>query len=211
MSQSDEDPATQLEHEEHEEHEGPPPERAGVTDELFAAAVREARERRKMSQGELARRMADRGFPYYQQTVRRIEDGRRKVSVGEAKALAQILETTIDQLTWPTQEASAAAQLDMNITRAGQAYEEIGRWTGTLMWALGQLETTVANTMGMTFHEPRKMQILLREAEAVLKFTPEGAVASMRAAREAEREAALASLRAELENAASEEDGDERR
>src|ERR1700760_1636093 len=132
MSQPDEDPATQLEHKEHGEHEGSPPERAGVTDELFAAAVREARERRKMSQGELARRMADRGFPYYQQTVRRIEDGRRKVSVGEAKSLAQILETTIDQLPWPTQEASAAALLDMNIRRAGQAYEEIGRWTGTL-------------------------------------------------------------------------------
>jgi hypothetical protein len=54
------------------------------------------------------------------------------------------------------------------------------------------------------------MQILLREAEAVLKFTPEGAVASMRAASEAEREAALASLRSELESAASGKDGDER-
>jgi transcriptional regulator with XRE-family HTH domain len=198
MSQSADHPATQLEH---EENEGPPPEPAGMADELFAAGVREQRERLKMSQGELARRMDARGFPYYQQTVRRIEDGRRKVSVGEAKALAQILDTTMDQLTWPTQEASAAAQLDMNIARAGQAYEEIGKWTGTLLWALGQLETTVAQAKGMTFHEARKMQVLLREAEAVLKFTPEGAVASMRAAREAEREAALASLRAELENA----------
>jgi transcriptional regulator with XRE-family HTH domain len=210
MSEPEEHPSTQLEHEEQEEHEGLPPERAGVTDDLFAAAVREARERKKMSQGELARRMADRGFPYYQQTIRRIEDGRRKVSVGEAKALAQILETTIDQLTWPTQEASAAALLDMNITRAGQAYEEISRWTGTLLWALGQLETAAAEAKGMTFHEPRKMQVLLREAEAVMKFTPEGAVASMRAAHEAERQAALASLRAELESAASGKDGDER-
>ena len=33
---------------------------------LFAIQVRETRERLKMSQGELARQMSTRGFPYYQ-------------------------------------------------------------------------------------------------------------------------------------------------
>lgn len=63
----------------------------GLTDQQFALIIREARERLKMSQGELARQMAARGFPYYQQTIRRIEEGRRKVSVGEAVALAVTL------------------------------------------------------------------------------------------------------------------------
>ena len=57
-----------------EDEEGPAAEPAGVVDELFAIQVHETRERLKMSQGELARQMSTRGFPYYQQTVRRIED-----------------------------------------------------------------------------------------------------------------------------------------
>ena len=85
---------------------------AGVADTNFAANVRETRERLKMSQGELARRMSDQGIPYYQQTVRRVEDGKRKVSVGEGGALAEILRTTVDRLTWPGREASTAALLD---------------------------------------------------------------------------------------------------
>src|SRR6516164_3759995 len=84
-----------------ENGQAPRPEPAGLADERFAANIREERERRKLSQGELARRMAERGYPYYQQTIRRIEEGRRKVSVGEAKALAEILGTTMDRLTLP--------------------------------------------------------------------------------------------------------------
>ncbi|MGH3201088.1 MAG: helix-turn-helix transcriptional regulator [Streptosporangiaceae bacterium] len=159
-----------------EEKEGPVAEPAGVVDELFAIQVRETRERLKMSQGELARQMSARGFSYYQQTVRRIEDGRRKVGVGEAKALAQILGTTVDRLTWPGREASAAALLDMSIARAEQAYEQIASWTATLLWALGQLGTTVGETEGKSFREAEKMAGILREAADVLRLTPEAAV-----------------------------------
>jgi transcriptional regulator with XRE-family HTH domain len=159
-----------------EEEEGPAAEPAGIVDELFAIQVRETRERLKMSQGELARRMSARGFPYYQQTVRRIEDGRRKVSVGEAKALAEILGTTVDRLTWPGREASAAVLLDLSIGRALQAYEQIASWTATLLWALAQLGTTVGETEDKTFREVEKMQEILREAAEVLKLTPEAAV-----------------------------------
>jgi transcriptional regulator with XRE-family HTH domain len=159
-----------------EEEEGPPAEPAGMVDELFAIQVRETRERLKMSQGELARQMSARGFPYYQQTVRRIEDARRKVSVGEAKALAEILGTTMDRLTWPDREASAAALLDMSIGRAQQAYEQIAAWTATLLWAQGQLGTTVGETEGKTFREAQNMREILAEAALMLQLTPEAAV-----------------------------------
>src|SRR6516225_8155876 len=91
-----------------ENEQAPSAEPAGLADERFATNIREERERQKLSQGELARRMADRGFPFYQQTIRRIEEGRRKVSVGEAKAIAEILDTTVDQLTASVPEADAA-------------------------------------------------------------------------------------------------------
>ena len=158
------------------EEEPPHVEPASLADELFAIQIRETRERRKMSQGELARQMSARGSPFYQQTIRRIEEGRRKVSVGEAKALAEILGTSVDRLTWPGQEASAAALLDMSIGRAQEAYEQIASWTATLLWALRQLQTTVGETEGKTFREAEKMQQILDEGCYVLQYTPEAAV-----------------------------------
>jgi DNA-binding transcriptional MerR regulator len=113
------------------EKEGPAPDPAGVVDELFAIQVRETRERLKMSQGELARQMSARGFPYYQQTVRRIEDSQRKVSVGEAKALAEILGTTIDRLTEPVSAKEAGYRGPTACAAAGITYKQLDYWART--------------------------------------------------------------------------------
>ncbi len=114
-----------------EEEEGPAAEPAGVVDELFAIQVRETRERLKMSQGELARQMSTRGFPYYQQTVRRIEDSRRKVSVGEAKALAEILGTTIDRLTEPVPAEETGYREPTACAAAGITRRQLDYWAQT--------------------------------------------------------------------------------
>ncbi len=113
------------------EREGTVPDPAGVVDELFAIQVRETRERLKMSQGELARQMSARGFPYYQQTVRRIEDSQRKVSVGEAKALAEILGTTIDRLTEPVSAKEAGYRGPTACAAAGITYRQLDYWART--------------------------------------------------------------------------------
>jgi DNA-binding transcriptional MerR regulator len=118
------------------EREGPIADPAGVVDELFAIQVRETRERLKMSQGELARQMSARGFPYYQQTVRRIEDSQRKVSVGEAKALAEILGTTIDRLTEPVSAEPVSAEETgyrgpTACAAAGITYRQLDHWART--------------------------------------------------------------------------------
>jgi DNA-binding transcriptional MerR regulator len=111
--------------------EGPGADPAGVVDKLFAIQVRETRERLKMSQGELARQMSARGFPYYQQTVRRIEDSQRKVSVGEAKALAEILGTTIDRLTEPVSAEGAGYREPTVCAAAGITLRQLDYWTKT--------------------------------------------------------------------------------
>ena len=67
----------------------------GSVDQHFAQILKEARNGAGMSQGKLAKLMTGYGFPYYQQTVRRIEDAKRKVSVGEAAALAVILDLDV--------------------------------------------------------------------------------------------------------------------
>jgi len=113
------------------EQEGTDADPAGVVDELFAIQVRETRDRLKMSQGELARQMSARGFPFYQQTVRRIEDSQRKVSVGEAKALAEILGTTIDRLTEPLPAAETGYRGPTACAAAGITYKQLDYWART--------------------------------------------------------------------------------
>jgi transcriptional regulator with XRE-family HTH domain len=160
---------------------------AGLADEWFAANIREERARLKMSQGELARQMAERGFPYYQQTVRRIEEGRRKVSVGEAKALAKILGTTMDRLTWPGQSASAAALLSTYTGRAYSAQEQIATWTGTLLHAQFQLELTIEETERADCFGSEDVGRLVDEAKMAQALTPEEAIAQGRQDHEALR------------------------
>lgn len=65
----------------------------------FGATLREAREARGVSQAQLAVEMRERGFDFHQQTVYKIESGNRKVTVGEAVGLADVLGLeTIDRL-----------------------------------------------------------------------------------------------------------------
>jgi transcriptional regulator with XRE-family HTH domain len=72
-----------------------------ATDDIAAAAgidrnvatnVREHRDRCGMSQEELAQQMSDRGFGFSQATIWKIESGQRPVRLGEAVALAEILQ-----------------------------------------------------------------------------------------------------------------------
>lgn len=76
-------------------------------DERFGANVRRLREARGLSQHELARRLADVGLEgFHQTTVSRIEKGERPARLGEAKAIAQLLDSTIENML--TQGESAA-------------------------------------------------------------------------------------------------------
>jgi transcriptional regulator with XRE-family HTH domain len=185
MSQPEPNPSSEPDA---ENEQAPRAEPAGLADERFAANIREERGRRKLSQGELARRMAERGFPYYQQTVRRIEEGRRKVSVGEATALAEILGTTMDRLTWPGRAASAGALLDMTIARGQNGWEAIAEGTGELLWAQYQLEVSIAEAERAGYYGSDKIRVITDEARAVMQMVPEDAVAEGRKHHEELRE-----------------------
>ena len=67
------------------------PAAAGVIDEWVAWNIRLRREGLGMSQADLAKEMAALGWKYYPQTVHRVEQGQRKVTIGEAEALARIV------------------------------------------------------------------------------------------------------------------------
>lgn len=159
---------------------GPPPLKAGVEDTWLAGNIRERRKALQMSQGELARRMADLGWPWYQQTVRRAEDGSRKIIAGELKALARIFGTGTDRLMMPGREASAAALLEHSVHSAQEAWEQIARWTESFEAAQRQLSLTVSETGAADFRESPSIAALLKEARETLGLTAESAVAAGR-------------------------------
>lgn len=158
---------------------GPPPIRAGVEDEWLAANVRERRTALGLSQGEIARRMADLGWPWYQQTVRRIEQGSRKAVAGEAQALARILGTTVDRLMMPGREASIAGLLEMKTHSAIDAWENIAGWTASLEAAQHHLAHTIAEAEGSPYRDSPLVAGLLTEARQVLALTAESAIADL--------------------------------
>lgn len=67
-------------------------------DLVFARQFRAERERTGMTQDEVAREMVKRGHDFHQQTVYKLENSRRKVSIGEAVDLADTLGVPVDAL-----------------------------------------------------------------------------------------------------------------
>ena len=59
---------------------------------LAAELLRRARQERGLTQVDLADEMAQRGFRWSQPTVARVENGRRHLSLSEARALMDLLE-----------------------------------------------------------------------------------------------------------------------
>lgn len=90
-------------------------------DQKLAQRIREVREEQSLSQGDLAKRMRERGLEgFQQQTVARIESGNRKVTFGEAIALATALNHTPEGLLGEDGE-EALVQRGANVARTASA------------------------------------------------------------------------------------------
>ncbi len=150
-----------------------------LTEERFAANLRAIRDERGISQGRLADEMAARGWPWRQQTVTRVETGRRMVRLGEAKAVAEILHTSLDRLTWPTAEARLVESLAGWMRTARTAYRAIASQTHELLRAEQSLRDAVAETDAASAQHALGKLVLDATADArnVLQLTPEAAVA----------------------------------
>ena len=96
-----------------------------------------------MSQVEVATLMADRGWAFHQQTVSEIENGTRKVSLGEATDLAHCINSTVDALTRPEGLAMESAELLGAATVVRTAKKEFSRARRALDGAVERLERAV--------------------------------------------------------------------
>lgn len=102
-------------------------------DEWAAECVRDERTRRGWSTAELARRMTEAGCPISQSSVWDIENRKppRRISIGEAVALARVFGMSIQDLVQPPRDAAA----QLSDLRAG-----ISTMNVAAMLALDELE-----------------------------------------------------------------------
>jgi transcriptional regulator with XRE-family HTH domain len=76
------------------------PQQPPTREEMFSASVRHLRRARAWTQTDLARAMKTRGFDnFHQQTIQRIEDGKRPVRLEEAYALAAELGSSVELMS----------------------------------------------------------------------------------------------------------------
>lgn len=149
----------------------------GVIDDWVAANIRAYREQLGMSQADVAQKMAALGWKYYPQTVHRIESGQRKVTVGEAQALAQLFNTTVEGLTWPDLAKNAAAWFTMFADRADDAFTKIVVQVRELLFAREYLTQGLADAERRGMGDQEAVRVSLMRARATLdSATPESAV-----------------------------------
>lgn len=80
---------------------------ASITEAFSGARLRDIRERAGLYQHDIAARLKDRGIPAHQSVVSQWENGRQAPMVGTLKALAEVLDVTVDDLL-DTDTAGAA-------------------------------------------------------------------------------------------------------
>lgn len=147
-----------------------------LIEQRFVANLRVVREERGISQGCLAGEMAARGWPWRQQTVTRVETGRRMVRLGEAQAVAEILGTSLDVLMMGTGQARIIEHLADLIRKARASHRLIAVATIELLRARELLRTNPVVVVGGDGESSQVLQVVA-EARDVQHLTPEGAVA----------------------------------
>ena len=167
------------------------PHRASTDDANFAANMRFMREQRGWSQGDFARRLTQEGLDgFHQTTVSRIEKMERPVRLGEARGIARVLGTTLEEMVEAARDVKIANDLEECYRdvrrqgwRIGAAVEDYLESQGKLARALDraravQVEQGLPNgTLGETImRHMSNSQALLKKTyiDAINEWFSEG-------------------------------------
>jgi hypothetical protein len=102
------------------------------------------------------------------------------VRLGEALAVAEILDTNLMHLTASTRETTAVTLLAGSTSAAKRAFGQIVEWTQTLLSAQHQLRTAVAEVKRDGYLDSSLVRDVAGKAAELLQVTPEQAVADGR-------------------------------
>lgn len=93
----------------------------------FVQRMRTRRERDEMSQTELARAAASKGLAFHQQTIQRIESGIRPLRLNEAVVIAEILGSSLDEMTKSDSLESLREEAIHNAMRLGSFLDGVSK------------------------------------------------------------------------------------
>jgi transcriptional regulator with XRE-family HTH domain len=96
-----------------------------ATERRLASNIKAARERKDLSQREVADLMKSRGFPWHQQTVGRVESAVQPIRAVELKEIADILGASMDALMRPAELEMAAADIMVTARKVREVRREI--------------------------------------------------------------------------------------
>lgn len=110
----------------------------------FGERVRELRQARDWTQGELANRMTAAGYSMHQTTIAKIESGNRPTNVGEVTALASLLGVSVADL-FPDED-DEAAEMRAEIAELGVRRERLLQDRNSARAHLAAVEGYLAET-----------------------------------------------------------------
>jgi transcriptional regulator with XRE-family HTH domain len=107
------------------------------------ANMRSMRERKGISQTELARLMSERGKPWHQSTVYRVESGIQPLTLTETEDLAEILRSTVVAFTYEPAEIGEAQIVYDAGTYVVQAWDAVAEAVFMLMIRRSRAGSTI--------------------------------------------------------------------
>jgi len=159
--------------------------RTEAAERQFAANLKAVREARGMSQTALAERMSGLGHRWHQSTVTKIEAGRRAVRIGEARDLATILDTTVDELSAiGTDEAAAIEALTTSAIAVRKAWQQHAESNVTYRAALRELRELIQANREMAARSDRVNDALAFAEQSLLMAQPDTPAARPEGARD---------------------------
>lgn len=121
-------------------------------DGRFAAAVKELRERLGWSQAKLAEALKGKGLDgFHPTTVARLESGSRRVSLGEARAISQVLGAPVSAMVAPGPAPVVLADFNTELLAAIGARESLS--SATIMFEIAKTNLKAALELAAPFAE----------------------------------------------------------
>jgi transcriptional regulator with XRE-family HTH domain len=163
--------------------------RAQGADELAPRRIRYERERRGWSTAELARQVTDAGAPIRQQAIWEIENRHppRRISLGEAIAIAKVFDLDILDLTDPPDSVLTARMrsliedfdaledearaLVLRTLRVAQQLEKVNQEADPLLAYMGWTDARM-RTSGIRKHLTTTADLLIRIRDELARLSP---------------------------------------
>lgn len=140
-------------------------------EELFAANLRAMREEVGLTQAGLAKEMADAGYRWHQATVYKVENGDRQIQLGEARHIAHIFNTSLDEMLKDPQGGKVERQLDYDINSFKHACDR-------LAWSVVDFELRARQALARSVEMAQAIDALgekVRTARSLLDISAQAA------------------------------------